>query len=111
MVNVFPDVQGLADLVNDKSATSIAHIESYYTHNKFFLDSDNFVLDNASVIKDIPLKIIHGRYDTICPPISAWDLHKALPDSELTLVPDGAHSPLDGGMTKELVAAADSMRD
>ncbi len=69
------------------------------------------MLDNASKIADIPTCIVHGRYDTICPPISAWDLHKALPSSELHLVADGAHSPLDRGMTKPLVAASDAMRD
>ena len=111
MVNVFPDAKGLEGLLESSSATSTAHIESDYTAKNFYLESDNFVLDNADVIKDIPLNIIHGRYDTICPPISAWDLHKAIPKSTLALVADGAHSPLDGGMTKELVAAADNMRD
>ncbi len=111
MVNVFPDPEGLEKLLTDPAAVSTAHIESYYTLNNFFMESDNHVLDNAAVIGYIPTRIIHGRYDTICPPISAWELHKALPNSRLTLVPDGAHSPLDGGMTKELVAAADEFRD
>lgn len=111
MMTVFPDPGALADMLRDETALSIARIESHFTARNFFLESDNFVLDNAAAMKDIPTRIIHGRYDTICPPISAWDLHKALPDSELTLVPDGAHSPLDGGMTREIVLAADSMRD
>jgi proline iminopeptidase len=111
MVNLFPDAEGLNASLQDPSALSIAHIESHFTAQNFFLESDNYVLDNAAVMADIPTTIVHGRYDTICPPISAWDLHKALPESELILVPDGAHSPLDGGMTKELVSAADRMRD
>jgi len=111
MVTLFPDEKALDKALQGPSALSIARIESHFTANNFFLDDDNFVLDNASAIAGIPTKIVHGRYDTICPPVSAWDLHKALPNSELTLVPDGAHSPLDGGMTKELVRAADAMRD
>ena len=111
MVTLFPDAKALDDALEDPSALSIACIESHFTANGFFMESDNFVLDNAAAIADIPTAIVHGRYDTICPPISAWDLHKALPKSELVLVPDGAHSPLDGGMTKELVGAADRMRD
>jgi proline iminopeptidase len=98
-------------MLADQSAVSVAHIESYYTLNNFFMESDNYVLDNAAVIGHIPTRIIHGRYDTICPPISAWELNKALPNARLTLVPDGAHSPLDGGMTKELVEAANEFRD
>ena len=111
MVTLLPDPKALEQALADHSALSIARIESHFTANDFFLEDENFVLDNAAVIADIPLCIVHGRYDTICPPVSAWELHKALPHSELTLVPDGAHSPLDGGMTKALVHAADAMRD
>jgi proline iminopeptidase len=111
MNTLFPDADQLDNMLIDSTALSIARIESYYTANNFFLDSDNFVLDNASTITGIPLHIVQGRYDTICPPISAWQLHKALPGSSLTLVPDGAHSPVDGGMTAPLVEAANRFRD
>jgi len=110
MMTLFPDPVALEEMISDHSALSIARIESFYTANNFFLDSENFVLDNAGEIAAIPCRIVHGRYDTICPPISAWDLHNALPNSSLTIVPDGAHSPLDGGMTTELVIAADKFR-
>lgn len=110
MMTVLPDPDQLDSLVNDHTSLSIARIESYYTANRFFLESDNFVLDNADRIAAIPCRIVHGRYDTICPPISAWELHHALPESTLTIVPDGAHAPLDGGMTAELVMAADELR-
>ncbi len=110
MMTLFPDPAALEDMISDHSALSIARIESFYTANNFFLDSENFVLDNADEIAALPCRIVHGRYDTICPPISAWDLHNALPNSSLTIVPDGSHSPLDGGMTAELVIAADKFR-
>jgi proline iminopeptidase len=111
MVNVFPDEEALQEMLQDPSAVSTAHIESYYTLHDFFMESDNYILDNAHVIAHIPTRIVHGRYDTICPPISAWELDKALPNARLTLVANGAHSPLDGDMTKHLVAAADEFRD
>lgn len=111
MMNLFPNPAELDDMIGDHSALSIARIESYFTANNFFLDDDNFVLANCDKIAHIPCHIVHGRYDTICPPISAWQLHQALPDSRLTIVADGAHSPMDGGMTKELVSASDACRD
>ena len=111
MVNLFPDPKALSEMTADSSALSIACIESHFTANNFFLDEDNFVLNNCNTIAHIPCHIVHGRYDTICPPVSAWDLHHALPNSSLKIVPDGAHSPLDGGMTQELVAASDACRD
>lgn len=36
--------------------------------------------------------IIQGRYDVVCPPQTAWDLHKALPHSRLFWIPDAGHS-------------------
>jgi proline iminopeptidase len=110
IMTLFPDPDALEDMLQDHSALAISRIESFYTVNKFFLETDNHVLANAGVISEIPCRIIQGRYDTICPPISAWELHKALPKSELTIVPNGAHSPVDGGMIAELVAAANEFR-
>ena len=111
MNTIFPDAEQFDSMLADNSALSIARIESYYTANRFFLDPDSFVLDNAAVISHIPTRIVHGRYDMICPPISAWELNKALAKSTLTLVPDSAHSPLDTGMATELVRASDEFRD
>ena len=111
MVTLFPDEKALKESLDSPSALSIARIESYYTANGFFLDSDTWVLDNAATIAHIPMHIVNGRYDIICPSISAWDLHRALPKSRLSIVADGAHSPLDGGMTEVLVSAANEFRD
>lgn len=110
MCTVMPDPAALEYATEDHISLSIGRIESNYTANGFFLESDNYVLDNASKIAHIPMRIINGRFDLICPSMSAWELHNALPLSQLTIVPDGAHSPLDGGMTAELVRAADEFR-
>ena len=111
MNTLFPNLHALNLMMRDESALSIARIESHYTANNFFLETDSFVLDNAAAISHIPTRIVHGRYDTICPPISAWELHRALAESTLTLVPNGAHSPLDSGMASELIRASDEFRD
>lgn len=36
--------------------------------------------------------IVQGRYDIICPPQTAYDLHQGLPDSRLIWVPNAGHS-------------------
>jgi proline iminopeptidase len=74
------------------------------------MKSDNYILDNAASISHIPCRIVQGRHDVVCPAVSAWDLHRSLPGSELRIVPDGSHSPLDGGMVHELVQASDDLR-
>ncbi len=75
-----------------KKALPFARIEAHYFYNKAFLPSDNFILENCSKIKDIPTRIIHGRYDVVCPVKNAWELHKALPKSQLQIIPDAGHS-------------------
>lgn len=65
-------------------------INSYYQANRFFLN-DNQILKNAESIREIPVTIIHGTRDVICPPMSAWKLHKCLPKSKLLFVPRSDH--------------------
>ncbi|WP_420628123.1 alpha/beta fold hydrolase [Candidatus Leptofilum sp.] len=42
---------------------------------------------------DVPVLIIHGADDTLIPPTEAEAMHKAIPNSELVLVPDAGHLP------------------
>ena len=109
-MTLISDPDELEKLINSPAALSIARIESWYTDNGFFLDGDNFVLDNVHTIEHIPCRIVQGRYDVICPMISAWDLHKALPESDLRIVADGSHSPMSPGMIDELVQASEDFK-
>jgi proline iminopeptidase len=109
-MNLVPDPKAIADFNDAHKALSVGRIECHFTFHKFFLETDNFVLENAAKIADIPCRIVQGRFDVICPAISAWDLHKALPKSELKLVQLGSHSPLDEGITTELVRATEDYK-
>ena len=63
----------------------------YYDRNDFFISS-NQILKNADKIRKIPTLILHNRMDFCCPVKQAWDLHKALPNSKLTIMPEHGHS-------------------
>ncbi len=65
-------------------------IENYYMANGCFLEEGQ-LLDNAYKIKDIPLVMVNGRYDMICPPINAYRLHQRLPDSKLIIAEESGH--------------------
>ncbi|KAG8891619.1 hypothetical protein FRB99_003454 [Tulasnella sp. 403] len=52
-----------------------------------------------------------GRYDVVCPARTAYDLKKAFPELELTMVPDAGHSARELPTCKLLVEAADKFRD
>jgi proline iminopeptidase len=46
---------------------------------------------NADKIKDIPIIMVNGRYDMICPPITAYRLQKRLPKSKLVIAEEAGH--------------------
>ena len=71
-----------------------ALMEIYYVSNNCFLEEDQ-LLQEAHKIKHIPTTIINGRYDIICPPYAAYQLHKKLPESKLIIVEKAGHSVRD----------------
>jgi len=94
-----------------KKNLPFARIESHYFVNKAFFSSDNFILDNINQIKHIPCVIVQGRYDVVCPMISAWELHKKWPGSILKIVPNAGHSAMEPGIRSELIKATDFFRE
>lgn len=66
-------------------------MENYYMSNKCFL-KEGQLLKNAYKLKNIPVKIVHGRYDAICLAKAAYKLHKLLPKSEIYFAPESGHS-------------------
>lgn len=82
---------------------SMAIIESSYMQNNCFLPN-GYILKNISKLNKfkIPVSIVQGRYDALCPPMQAWLLHKALPKSKLSLV-TGGHGSSELTVQSELV--------
>lgn len=70
------------ETLKEFSYKSLAPLEAYYMVNNCFLE-ENFILKNASSLSKFPVSIIHGRYDYICPPENAYDLHKKIRGSKL----------------------------
>lgn len=91
----------------DQFSLAFARIECHYFVNGGFFRSDAQLLDDASKIRHIPTVIVQGRYDVVCPMRSAWDLHRALPEADLRIVPDAGHSAFEPGNLHELIDATD----
>lgn len=111
IINLLPNEKTVADFGKDETALSVARTECHYFINKMFNETDNYILENVHKIKDIPCRIVHGRYDMNCRMVSAWELHKALPQSELRIVPDAGHSSMEPGIISELVQSTDDFKN
>lgn len=83
---------------------AFAVLENHYMANNCFL-AEGQLLQNADKLKDIPIILINGRYDVICPPITAYRLHQKLPKSKLIIVEKAGHSSMEPGIQRELLSA------
>ncbi len=106
---LLPDPQLVAHFDDDAVALAIARIEAHYFAHHIFLP-DNALLDNIERIRHLPCAIVQGRYDVVCPIVSADELHRAWPEADYVVVPDAGHSAREPGVARELVEATDRMR-
>jgi len=104
-----PVIDPLWKFDNDASALAIARIEAHYFVHQAFLGADE-LLANVDRIRHLPCTIVQGRYDVICPPVTADALARAWPEAEYIVVPDAGHSIREPGITQELVAAVTRMQ-
>lgn len=102
---------GLAATYADPAfAVPFARIALHYFTRGGWLEPDQLVRD-AGKLAGIPGRIIQGRYDAVCPPVTAWDLHRAWPDSTLQLLPQAGHAVTDRGVLDALLEATDEFRE
>lgn len=88
-------------------AEAFARIECHYFVNKGFFSNENQLLTNIERIRHLPGVIVQGRYDVVCPMITAWELHKAWQEAEFVLIPDAGHSVSEPGIKDALINASD----
>ena len=94
-----------------KVAEAFARIECHYFTNHGFFDTDEWLLENVDKIRHIPTVIVQGRYDVVCPMISAWELHRAFPEADFEIVQNAGHSMTEKGIAAKLVEYTDKFVD
>ncbi|MFH1176442.1 MAG: prolyl aminopeptidase [Acidobacteriota bacterium] len=110
MVAVGQTAKDAAAELKDFDPLAFSRIENLYLANGCFI-TEGQLLRDAAPIADIPTVIVQGRYDAICPPITAWRLHHALRRSRLVLVEDAGHSAGAEPLRRALVEAVRSLED
>jgi proline iminopeptidase len=106
---LLPNPSLVADFASDRVALGLARIEAHYFRHDIFLPPD-FLLAEAPRLKPIPGIIVQGRYDIVCPAISADDLHAAWPEAEYAIVHDAGHSAFEPGIRSRLVQATEAFK-
>jgi len=104
------DGGGLQNHSSSEDHLSLARLEAHYFVNKNFL-SENDIIKNLHYIKNKPAIIIQGRYDIVCPIISADKLVNNWPGARYKVLTDAGHSALEPGIKRELVLATEMMKE
>ena len=91
-------------------AFGLARIETHYFIEDSFLKEERLIAD-LDRIRHLPAIIVQGRYDMICPIVTADELARAWPEAEYVIVPDAGHSALDPAIRAALVRATESFLD
>lgn len=100
------------DLVNHFGdpfhALAMARIECHYFQHQAFIE-DNQVIQDSHIIQHLPITIVQGRYDMVCPINQAMELAQALPAAQLNICDHAGHSAYEPEISQALVDATDKL--
>jgi proline iminopeptidase len=108
LANLIPDSTRIAGANEEHVAYAMARIEVHYFRNNRYQPEDQ-LLRRVDRICHLPATIVQGRYDLLCPPITATQLHRAWPRSRLIIVDDAGHSATEPGIRSALVTVMDEI--
>lgn len=94
-------------------ALAFARIESHFFVNEGWM-RDGQLIEDAHKLKHLPIVILQGRYDVVCPAKTSWDLYQALggennENVEYKILTCG-HSAHEHELEEALVDAADKFK-
>jgi proline iminopeptidase len=88
---------------------AMARIEAHYMVHQGFIEEGQLLRD-IHKLHGIPATIVQGRYDIVCPIVSADQLVRGWPGTGYHVVPDAGHSAMEPGVRAALVSAANRYR-
>lgn len=87
-----------------------ARVQIHYIRHDCFIGQSDLLAQVQQRLSHIPTQIIQGRYDMVCPPVTAWELSHAMPHAVFHMVEDAGHSAMEPGITSALVAATEKFK-
>ena len=92
-----------------ETALSLALLEAHYFTNDCFLP-ENYILKQVKAISHLPVFVVQGRHDVICPPFTAFELVQAWGrQAQLRMVDDAGHSAFEPGVIGRLMRGLDEI--
>lgn len=85
-------------------------IYMHYLANQYFLREAE-LLEDLERLREIPIDIVQGRLDPVCPPVSAWELAQRLPHARLHMVRGAGHGVFEPALSRALVSIMNAQRE
>ena len=106
---LLPSPETIAAFSGASMASALARIETHYFVNDLFM-SDDGLIENIDRIRHLPCVIVQGRYDMVCPVVTADELHATWPEADYVIVPDAGHSAMEPGIRSALIRATERFK-
>jgi len=104
-----PNPEAVSSFLDPATALGLARIEAHYFVNNCFME-EGALLKKANLLNDIPGVIVQGRYDAVCPAVSAVELSEVWTRAKLHIVTDAGHSAMEPGIRSELITAMERFK-
>lgn len=96
--------------VNGEIELARARVQIHYIEHACFIGERDFFAEAKQTLAHMPTVIVQGRYDMVCPPLTAWELSQAMPHAEFHVIADAGHSAMETGTTSALIAATEKFK-
>ena len=110
--NMIPESGATGKFGDADFALCFAQIEAHYFANSLFLEPGHF-FDNADILAAIPIHIVHGRFDEVCPLTQASRLVEALrgagAEPATYVITNAGHSAMERENALALTAIMDGL--
>ncbi|MCH7931826.1 MAG: prolyl aminopeptidase [Proteobacteria bacterium] len=106
---LLPSPETVAEFQRDVMALGLARIEAHYFINDIFLPP-NALIEGIGRLREIPAVIVQGRYDVVCPIVTADEVARAWPEAAYKIVADAGHSAMEPGIRAALVEAMEGFK-
>lgn len=109
IMTLLPRIGSTSD-IDGKIELARARVQIHYIKHHCFVGDRDLLAEASLKLTHVPTVIVQGRYDMVCPPITAWELSRAMPHAELHIIEDAGHSAMEAGTTSALVAATEKFK-
>lgn len=110
IMTLLPRPTGNESDINGHIELARARIQIHYIKHLCFVGARDLITEAKNKLADMPTVIVQGRYDMVCPPITAWQLSQAMPHAEFHMIAEAGHSAMEPGTTSALVAATEKFK-